>query len=128
MKSKLLKLKELTLGDMCFVLMYVGGSLSILNSATRNDWSHLLCGCAFILAVIGWSIEKRKTSNFLSAFDAISENHDKLIEINKELSDKYKQELQIVQGLISENKDLKVKLKSAKMENSRIRKGGKGNE
>ena len=128
MKSKLLKLKELTLGDVCFVLMYVGGGLSVLNSVARNDWSHLLCGCALILAVIGWSIEKRKTSNFLSAFDALCENNDKLSEINKDLSDKYKQELQIAQGLISENKELKLKLKSAKMENSRIRKGGKGNE
>lgn len=129
MKSKLLKLKELTLGDMFFVLMYVGGILSILNSATRNDWSHLLCGCSFILAVIGWSIEKRKTSNFLSAFDAISENNDVLIKNNKELYEKNQEQQNLIEGLISDTKDLKLKLKNAKMESARLRnKGGRRDE
>ena len=43
---------------------------------------------------------------------------------NYYLTDRYNEELSIAQGLISENKDLKLKLKNAKMENTRIKKGG----
>lgn len=64
----------------------------------------------------------------LSSCDVICRSNDELITVNKELSDKYKQELSIAQGLISENKDLKMKLKNERIENSRIRKGGNRNE
>ena len=56
-------------------------------------------------------------------------NNNELITINKELSTKNQEQSNLIGGIISENKDLKLKLKNAKMEASRLRnKGGKKNE
>ena len=56
-------------------------------------------------------------------------NNNELITINKELSTKNQEQSNLIGGIISENKDLKLKLKNAKMEASRLRNnGGKKNE
>lgn len=126
--SKLFKFKGAWLKEAGFYLMYVFGSLSIGYNAGMNDWAHCLTSVAFVLTAYGWRRTYLGLTKVLSACDCICNTNDELIVMNKELSDKYKQELSIAQGLISENKDLKLKLKNARMENSRIRKGGSRHE
>ncbi len=129
MKSKLFKkLKELSLKEVSFFMMYAVGSFSIGHNAAVCDWPHCLSSCAFMLAVLGWQMTSHRLVRVLSSVDVICKSNEELITVNKELSEKYKQELLIAQGLISENKDLKLKLKNVKIENSRIRKGGSKNE
>ena len=126
--SKLFKFDGAWLKGASFYLMYAFGCLSIGYNAGMHDWAHSLTSLAFVLAVYGWRRSYSGFTKVLSSCDVICKSNDELITVNKELSDKYKEELSIVQGLISENKDLKLKLKNAKMENSRIRKGGSRNE
>lgn len=126
--SKLFKFKGAWLKEAGFYLMYVFGSLSIGYNAGTHDWPHCLSSLAFVLATYGWMRTHRLFKNALTACDTICDANDELITLNKELNDKYKKEMSLVQGLISENKELKFKLKNARMENSRIRKGGSGHE
>lgn len=128
MKSKLLKLKEMTAMDWVFVSMYAVGMVSIVHAVCARDWPDCLVSILYMLAVYGWSVTYKRMRNVTVSYDAVSESNDKLIVINKELTDRYNEELSLAQGLISENKELKMKLKNAKMENSRIRKGGKTHE
>lgn len=129
MKSKLLKkLKKISSKEVSFFLMYVFGCLSIGYNVGVHDWPHSLSSLAFVIAVLCWQRTSNVLTKVLSSCDVICRSNDELITVNKELSDKYKQELSIAQGLISENKDLKMKLKNERIENSRIRKGGNRNE
>lgn len=126
--SKLFKFKGAWLKEAGFYLMYVAGCMSIGYNAGTHDWPHCLSSLAFVLAAYGWRRTYLGLTKVLSACDCICNTNDELIVMNKELSDKYKQELLIAQGFISENKELKFKLKNARMENSRIRKGGSRHE
>lgn len=129
MKSKLFKFKVDWLKEASFYLMYVAGLMSIGYNAVMHDFAHCLSSLSFVLAAYGWMVEHRLFKNAMSACDSISNANNELIITNKSLNDEYKQEVSIVQGLISENKELKLKLKNAKMENSRLRKkGGNKNE
>lgn len=128
MKSKLLKLKEKTALYWCFVFMYAFGLASVAYSLCVRDCLHLAVTMSYMLAVCGWSTTRNMLKKVTVSYDDVSGRNDKLIAINKELSDRYNEELSIAQGLISENKDLKKKLKNARMENSRFKNGGKRHE
>lgn len=132
MKSKLLKLKEkfgkMTSSDWCFVSMYVFGSLAVGYCIAKMDLFGLFLSLSYVIAVDGWRRSVVKGKKIEAVADIALEHNEKLTCINDELKEQFDHQLLISQGLISENKDLKLKLKNAKMENSRIRKGGKKNE
>lgn len=129
MKSKLLKLKQMICNSWPFIAMYVAGGVSLFIGGYRHSIFESLLALAYVLTALGWHKEKTKSKKFASIAEGVMETNDKLITINKELSDNNKEQSGLIGGLISENKDLKLKLKNAKMEASRLRKkGGKNNE
>lgn len=129
MKSKLLKLKQMFCNNWPFIAMYVAGGVSLFIGCYRHSLVESLLALAYVLTALGWHKEKKKSMTFSSIVDGVMENNDVLITINKELSTKNQEQSNLISGIISENKDLKLKLKNAKMEASRLRnKGGKKDE
>ena len=129
MKSKLLKLKQMFSKYWPFIVMYMAGCIFLFIGVWRHSFVEFVLSIAYLCSAIGWHLEKMRSVKLTSISDGVMENNDKLITINKELSDKNKEQFDLIRGLISENKDLKFKLKNAKMETSRLRKkGGNNNE
>lgn len=129
MKSKLLKLKQMICNSWSFILMYAVGGVSLFIGGYRHSLIESLLALAYVLTALGWHTERKKKEHALSIIDGVMKNNDELMTIYNKLSDSYKEQQNLVGGLISENKDLKLKLKNAKMEASRLRsKGGKKDE
>lgn len=129
MKSKLLKLKQMICNSWPFITMYAVGGVSLFIGGYRHSLIESLLALAYVLTALGWHKEKNKSITLASIVDGVMKNNDELITINKELSTKNQEQSNLIGGIISENKDLKLKLKNAKMEASRLRnKGGKKNE
>lgn len=129
MKSKLLKLKQMFCNYWPFISMYVAGGVSLFIGGYRHSLIESLLALAYILTALGWHKEKKKSMTLASIVDGVMKNNDELITINKELSTKNQEQSDLIGGIISENKDLKLKLKNAKMEASRLRnKGGNKHE
>lgn len=112
-----------------FIAMYVAGGVSIFAGICRHDMVECCLSVAYVLAAIGWQVERKKKEKALFIANGVMKNNDELMQINKELSTKNHEHTNLIGGLISENKELKLKLKNAKMEASRLRgKGGKKDE
>lgn len=129
MKSKLLKLKQMICNSWPFITMYAVGGVSLFIGGYRHSLIESLLALAYVLTALGWHKEKNKSMKFASIVDGVMKNNDELMTIYNKLSDSYKEQQNLISGIISENKDLKLKLKNAKMEASRLRnKGGKKDE
>lgn len=125
MKSKLLKLKEKTAKEWCFFFCKSVCMAAACYAIVVGKYIE----ASFALAVLGWYNAAKELKVARAVIDDVSKANDRLIVVNKELNDLYNDELSLAQGLISENKDLKFKLKNAKMEASRLRnKGGNRHE
>ena len=120
MKSKLLKLKQMFYNYWTFVGMYVTGGVSMFLGVYRHSLAEVLLAASFILSVIGWHMERRRSMKYLSSVKAVSE----LIKNNNELHEQTKLHHNLIAGLVSERNDLKLKLKNAKMESARLRNNG----
>lgn len=120
MKSKLLKLKQMFYNYWTFVGMYVTGGVSMFLGVYRHSLGEVLLAASFILSVIGWHMERRRSMKYLSSVKAVSE----LIKNNNELYEQTKLQHNLIAGLVSERNDLKLKLKNAKMESARLRNNG----
>lgn len=120
MKSKLLKLKQMFYNYWTFVGMYVTGGVSMFLGVYRHSLAEVLLAASFILSVIGWHMERRRSMKYLSSVKAVSE----LIKNNNELHEQTKLQHNLIAGLVSERNDLKLKLKNAKMESARLRNNG----
>lgn len=112
-----------------FILMYAAGGVSLFIGGYRHSLIESLLAVVYVLTALGWHTERKKKEHALSIIDGVMKNNDELMTIYNKLSDSYKEQQNLIGGLISENKDLKLKLKNAKMEASRLRsKGGKKDE
>lgn len=129
MKSKLLKLKQMFCNYWSFMTMYVAGGVLLFLGVYRHSLVEVIIATSFVLSAFGWHMEKRRSMNYLSTLESVSENNDVLIKNNKELYEKNQEQQNLIEGLISDTKDLKLKLKNSKMESARLRnKGGRRDE
>lgn len=125
MKSKLLKLKDKTAKEWCFIFCMLVCITATCYALVIGKYIE----ASFAIAVLCWYKAVKELKVLRAIIDDLSKTNDVLIVNNKEMSDRYNEQLSVSQGLISENKELKLKLKNAKMEASRLRKnGGKKHE
>lgn len=109
-----------------FMTMCVAVGVLLFLGVYRHSLVEVIIATSFVLSAFGWHMEKRRSMNYLSTLESVN---DVLIKNNKELYEKNQEQQNLIEGLISDTKDLKLKLKNSKMESARLRnKGGRRDE